>query len=130
MAINIDDLLRRAVESRASDLHLKVGNHPYLRVDGLLNALTDVPRITPEEMLSMAFSMMTNRQKQKFKETAELDMAYGVAGLGRFRVNVFQQRGNVGMVLRVIPDQDSHHRRARASAHPRRRSAKSSAAWS
>ena len=74
-----------------------------LRVDGLLNALSDVPRVTPEEMLSMAFSMMTNRQKQKFKETAELDMAYGVAGLGRFRVNVFQQRGNVGMVLRVIP---------------------------
>src|SRR3984885_3802554 len=103
MALNIDDLLRRAVENKASDLHLKVGNHPYLRVDGLLTPLTDVPRITPEEMLSMAFSMMTNRQKQKFKETAELDMAYGVAGLGRFRVNVFQQRGNVGMVLRVIP---------------------------
>jgi twitching motility protein PilT len=103
MATSIDDLLRRAVESKASDLHLKVGNHPYLRVDGLITALSDVPRITPEEMLSMAFSMMTNRQKQKFKETAELDMAYGVAGLGRFRVNVFQQRGNVGMVLRVIP---------------------------
>src|SRR2546425_671126 len=103
MSLNIDDLLRRAVESKASDLHLKVGNHPYLRVDGVLNPLTDVSRITPEEMLSMAFSMMTNRQKQKFKETAELDMAYGVAGLGRFRVNVFQQRGNVGMVLRVIP---------------------------
>ena len=103
MAVAIDDLLRRAVESKASDLHLKVGNHPYLRVDGILQPLADVPRITPEEMLSMAFSMMTNRQKQKFKETAELDMAYGVAGLGRFRVNVFQQRGNVGMVLRVIP---------------------------
>src|SRR6202023_604462 len=103
MSLSIDDLLRRAVENKASDLHLKVGNHPYLRVDGLLNPLTDVARITPEEMLSMAFSMMTNRQKQKFKETAELDMAYGVAGLGRFRVNVFQQRGNVGMVLRVIP---------------------------
>lgn len=54
-------------------------------------------------MLSMAFSIMTNRQKQKFKETAELDIAYGVAGLGRFRVSIFQQRGNVGMVLRVIP---------------------------
>jgi twitching motility protein PilT len=103
MGINIDDLLRRAVDKRASDLHLKVGNHPYLRVDGSLNGLSDIPRVTPEEMLSMAFSMMTNRQKQKFKETAELDMAYGVAGLGRFRVNVFQQRGNVGMVLRVIP---------------------------
>src|SRR6184192_3410726 len=103
MAINIDDLLRRAVESKASDLHLKVGNHPYLRIESIFSPLTDVPRVTPEEMLSMAFSMMTNRQKQKFKETAELDMAYGVAGLGRFRVNVFQQRGNVGMVLRVIP---------------------------
>jgi len=103
MAVNIDDLLRRAVEQKASDLHLKVGNHPYVRVDGALIPQTDVTRVTPEEMLSMAFSMMTNRQKQKFKETAELDMAYGVAGLGRFRVNVFQQRGNVGMVLRVIP---------------------------
>src|SRR5258708_18785724 len=103
MSITVDDLLRRAVESKASDLHLKVGNHPYLRVDGLLTPLTDVVRITPEEMLSMAFSMMTNRQKQKFKETAELDMAYGVAGLGRFRVNGFQQRRNVGLVVRVIP---------------------------
>jgi len=81
-AVSIDDLLRRAVENKASDLHLKVGNHPYLRVDGLLAPVTDVPRITPEEMLSMAFSMMTNRQKQKFKETAELDMAYGVAAWG------------------------------------------------
>jgi len=103
MAISIDDLLRRAVENKSSDLHLKSAINPYLRVDGLLAPMTDVPRVTPEEMLSMAFSMMTNRQKQKFKETAELDMAYGVAGLGRFRVNVFQQRGNVGMVLRVIP---------------------------
>src|SRR5882762_2618721 len=50
MAVSIDDLLRRAVENKASDLHLKVGNHPYLRVDGLLAPLTDVPRITPEEM--------------------------------------------------------------------------------
>jgi len=101
--MNIDDLLRLAIESKASDLHLKVGNHPYLRIDGHLAALSDKPRVSPEDMLSMAFSMMTNRQKQKFKETAELDMAYGVAGLGRFRVNIFQQRGNVGMVLRVIP---------------------------
>jgi len=101
--MNIDDLLRIAVERKASDLHLKVGNYPYLRIEGRLAPLTDQPRITPEDMLSMAFSIMTNRQKQKFKETAELDMAYGVAGLGRFRVNIFQQRGNVGMVLRVIP---------------------------
>src|SRR3984957_1447164 len=101
--LNIDTLLRTACESKGSDLHLKVGNYPYIRVDGELRALSQYTRVSPEEMLSMAFSMMTNRQKQKFKENAELDMAYGVAGLGRFRVNVFQQRGNVGMVLRVIP---------------------------
>ena len=101
--MNIDDLLRVACESKASDLHCKVGNYPYIRVDGELASLTQFPRISSEDMLNMAFSMMTNRQKQKFKEETELDMAYGVAGLGRFRVNVFQQRGNVGMVLRVIP---------------------------
>src|ERR1700741_2094346 len=101
--MNIDDLLRIATERRASDLHLKVGNYPHLRIDGELVPLTDQPRISAEDMLNMAFSMMSARQKQKFKESAELDMAYGVAGLGRFRGNVFQQRGNVGMVLRVIP---------------------------
>ena len=101
--MHIDDLLRIAMERKASDLHLKVGNYPHCRVDGELLPITDQPRISPEDMLNMAFSMMTNRQKQKFKESAELDMAYGVAGLGRFRVNVFQQRGNVGLVLRVIP---------------------------
>src|SRR5919109_1700650 len=102
-AMNIDDLLRIAMERRASDLHLKVGNYPHLRVDGELSPLTDQPRVSAEDMLTMAFSMMSARQKQKFKETTEIDMAYGVAGLGRFRVNVFQQRGNVGLVLRVIP---------------------------
>ena len=101
--MNIDDLLRVAVERKASDLHLKVGNFPYLRVDGSLVALGEVKRLSAEDMLNMAFSMMSNRQKQKFKESAELDLAYGVAGLGRFRVNVFQQRGNVGLVLRVVP---------------------------
>jgi twitching motility protein PilT len=101
--MNVDDLLRIAMERRASDLHLKVGNYPHLRVDGDLVPLTDQPRVSAEDMLTMAFSMMSARQKQKFKETTEIDMAYGVAGLGRFRVNVFQQRGNVGLVLRVIP---------------------------
>jgi len=101
--LNIDTLLRTACENKASDLHLKVGNYPYVRVDGELRPLNQYSRISSEDMLNMAFSLMTNRQKQKFKENTELDMAYGVAGLGRFRVNVFQQRGNVGMVLRVIP---------------------------
>src|ERR1700678_3697392 len=101
--MHIDDLLRIATERRASDFHLKVGNYPHPRIDGELAPLTDQPRVSAEDMLNMAFSMMSARQKQKFKETTEIDMAYGVAGLGRFRVNVFQQRGNVGLVLRVIP---------------------------
>src|SRR5258707_6871304 len=104
--MNIDDLLSIAMERRASDLRLKVGNYPHLRIDGDLVPLTDQPRISAEDMLTMAFSMMSARQKQKFKETAEIDMAYGVAGLGRFRVNVFQQRGNVGLGLPVISTQN------------------------
>ena len=101
--MNIDELLRSACETKASDLHLKVGNYPYIRVDGDLQPMSQYQRVSSEDMLNMAFSIMTNRQKQKFKESTDLDMAYGVAGLGRFRVNVFQQRGNVGMVFRVIP---------------------------
>jgi twitching motility protein PilT len=98
----IEDLLRKAFEMNASDLHVKVGNYPHLRISGDLQALTDFPRITPELMLEMAFSIMTNRQKQTFKEKAELDMSYGLSGVGRFRVNVFQQRGQVGMAFRTI----------------------------
>ena len=102
-SVTIDTLLRTACENKASDLHLKVGNFPYIRVDGELQPLTQYPRISPEDMLDFAFSIMTDRQKEKFKENTELDLPYGVPGLARFRVNVFQQRGNVGMVLRVIP---------------------------
>ncbi len=103
MSTNIDDLLKIACERKASDLHLKVGNYPYVRVDGELVPLIETKRLTAEDTLGIALGMMTNRQKQKFKENAELDMAYGVAGLGRFRCNFFQQRGSIAIVLRVIP---------------------------
>jgi twitching motility protein PilT len=92
--MNIDDLLRIAMERRASDLHLKVGNYPHLRIDGDLTPLTDQPRVSAEDMLTMAFSMMSARQKQKFKETTEIDMAYGVAGpLPCERLPAARQRG-------------------------------------
>jgi len=67
--------------------------------------MTELKRLAAEDMLNMAFSMMTNRQKQKFKESAELDLAYGVAGLGRFRVNVFQQRGTFALAMRYVKTQ-------------------------
>jgi twitching motility protein PilT len=101
--MNINDLLKIAVERKASDLHLKVGSHPVIRVDGDLMSLSELKRLMQEDTIAMAFSIMNARQKQRFKEEFELDIAYSVPGLGRFRCNVFQQRGAVGLVLRVIP---------------------------
>ncbi len=103
--MNIDDLLKIAVERNSSDLHLKVGNHPILRINGILNPLYELKRLMQEDTIAMAYSIMNTFQKEKFKKDHEIDMAYSVPGLGRFRCNVFQQRGAVGMVLRVIPTQ-------------------------
>ena len=96
--MNLNDLLKITFERRASDLHIKVGVPPILRIDGRLVPLETEKRLTQEDALTIAFGIMNNTQKTKFKEKNELDMAYGVPGLGRFRVNVFQQRGSVGMV--------------------------------
>ena len=104
MPVKIDELLRVAAAFGASDLHCKAGSQPFMRIGGELRPISTAPRLTQEDTLDMAFSMMSNRQKQRFKEVSEADIAYGVSGLGRFRANVFQQRGSVGMVLRVIPD--------------------------
>ena len=104
MAVKIDDLLRIACGHSASDLHLKVGAFPVMRIGGELHPVENAPRLKPEDTLDMAFSMMSNRQKQRFKEVSEVDIGYGVSGLGRFRANIFQQRGTVSIVLRVIPD--------------------------
>jgi len=101
--MNINDLLKMAIERKASDLHLKVGSHPVLRIDGELTSLGELKRLMQEDTIAMAFSIMNARQKQRFKEDLELDIAYSVPGLGRFRCNVFQQRGAVGLVMRVIP---------------------------
>ncbi len=93
-----------AMSFGASDLHLRAGSFPVIRVTGELKPLTGVSRLTQDETLEMAFSMMSNRQKQHFKEAYEVDIGYGVSGLGRFRVNIFQQRNSIGIVARVISD--------------------------
>src|SRR5947208_11383120 len=105
MPLKIDDLLITASVHLASDLHLKAGSFPIMRIGGELYPVADAPRLVPEDTLDMAFSMMSNRQKQKLKEVSEVDIAYSAKGLGRFRANIFQQRGTVSIVLRVIPDQ-------------------------
>ncbi|MBA2526638.1 MAG: type IV pilus twitching motility protein PilT [Pyrinomonadaceae bacterium] len=104
MPVKIDDLLRTATSQGASDLHLKVGAFPMMRIGGELHPVGDAPRMKPEDTLDMAFAMMTSRQKQRFKDVSECDIGYGVNGVGRFRANIFQQRGTVSVVLRVIPD--------------------------
>lgn len=111
MISKIDELLKVAVGQGASDLHLKVGAFPVMRIGGELHPMADAPRLKPEDTLDMAFSIMSNRQKQRFKEVNEVDIGYGLAGSGRFRANIFQQRGTVSIVLRVIPDQ------TRSTAH-------------
>jgi twitching motility protein PilT len=101
--MHINDVLKVAVERKASDIHIKVGAHPVLRIDGRLQVLSEFKRLMQEDTIAMAFSMMSSRQKERFKQHLETDIAYSVPGLGRFRCNIFQQRGSVGLVLRLIP---------------------------
>jgi twitching motility protein PilT len=101
--MQINDLLKMAVEAGASDLHLKVGSYPMMRIHGMLVPASEDRRLTHEDTVTMAAAVMSTAQRQKFKEAQEVDLAYSIAGLGRFRCNVFQQRGTIGLVLRVIP---------------------------
>jgi twitching motility protein PilT len=103
MSSGIDQLLTIACSKGASDLHIKAGSFPFIRVNGDLQPMVEAQRLSAEDTLNMAFSIMNNRQKQRFSEVSEIDIAYALSGLGRFRCNIFQQRGSVGMVLRVIP---------------------------
>ena len=101
--MHVNDLLKIAVERGASDLHLKVGSLPMMRIRGTLSPATTDKRLDHDDLVAMTTAVMSTALKQKFKETQEVDLAYSVPGLGRFRCNIFQQRGTIGMVLRVIP---------------------------
>ena len=100
--MDIDTLLTEAVARQASDLHLTVGIPPMLRIWGKLEPM-DYPALTAEETFQLAYSMLNTFQKQKFEKTWELDLSYGIETVGRFRVNVYRQRGSVGVACRVIP---------------------------
>jgi len=101
--MDINEVLKIAVKQGASDIHLKVGLPPVFRIDGSLYPLKNAPRLTPDEIAKIAEGIMNKKQTERFREINEVDLAYGVPGLGRFRVNVFQQRGTMGVVLRSIP---------------------------
>lgn len=101
--MEISELLRTAVAQGASDLHIKVGSPPIIRVNGELMPMTAEKKLLQEDALKIAFSVMSPGQREIFKKKNDLDLAYSIPGLGRFRCNVFIQRGAVGIVFRVIP---------------------------
>jgi twitching motility protein PilT len=101
--MNLVDLLKTTLELKGSDLHLSIGSPPQVRVDGHLRRL-EQPVLTPDTVKSLCYSVLTDAQKKKFEETWELDLAFGLRGVGRFRCNVFNQKGAVGAVYRLIPE--------------------------
>ncbi len=101
--MDINALLKKTFKLGASDLHVKVGSHPIVRVHGDLRLLTEENKISQEDAIKLAFTVMSPGQREVFKKKNDLDLAYSVPGLGRFRCNIFIQRGTIGMVFRVIP---------------------------
>jgi twitching motility protein PilT len=103
-AIHIDELLAEMLDMGASDLHLTAGSPPQVRVDGSLRKLDGFGRLMPPELRTMVYSILTSQQREQLEERLELDCSHSLAGRARFRVNVYQQRGSVGAVLRAIPN--------------------------
>lgn len=98
--MTLDELLSTMVSRRASDIHLQAGSPPMGRVDGLLVPFGAVP-LGPADTSALAQAILTPEQWEDFEYRQELDTAYSVPGLGRFRCNIFRQRGAVGLVMRV-----------------------------
>ena len=101
VAARFSNWLKATVESSGSDLHIKVGGPPAIRVSGELDRL-DEPPLRPEETQEIALSIIPEERKERFEEFGEVDFAHSEPGIGRFRVNVFRQRGSVSMVLRTL----------------------------
>ncbi len=101
--MELNNILAMAVKFKASDVHIKAGLPPVYRIDGILRPLPNAARLTPEAIRKMAFAMLTEQQREEFESKHELDLAYGLHGVGRFRVNMFTQRGSISAVLRTIP---------------------------
>ncbi|MEK7823385.1 MAG: PilT/PilU family type 4a pilus ATPase [Nitrospirota bacterium] len=103
MSVDINELLKKAVQMGASDLHVKVGSVPIIRLDGELTTLSGEKRLTLEDTTNIASTIMNEAQKEAFKKKNEIDISYSIPGFGRFRCNTFVQRGTIGIVFRVIP---------------------------
>jgi len=100
--LNMNDLLLLMMEKKASDLHITAGTPPVLRIDGQMIP-TNYEKLTPDVCQRLIYSLLTDAQKEKFEATNELDLSFGIKGVGRVRMNVFRQRGAVAAALRSIP---------------------------
>jgi twitching motility protein PilT len=103
MPFDLNEILKVALKGGASDIHLKSGLPPMFRINGALVPVKNHERLAPQDIQRVVFGIMNPVQKARFEEARECDLAYGIPGLGRFRVNAFQQRGTLGVVFRVIP---------------------------
>jgi twitching motility protein PilT len=101
---SIDDLLEQMVARGASDLHLSVGSQPAIRVHGHIERLEDFEKLMPEDTQQLLYQILSSEQQKNFEIKRQLDFAYGVPGLARFRVNVYFQRGSLGGAFRLIPE--------------------------
>src|SRR5688572_31969137 len=101
---SLPELLRKVVELEGSDLHITTNTPPQIRVHGHLQR-TEGAEMTPAETKQLCYSVLTDAQKKRFEETLELDFSFGIKGLARFRCNMFNQRGAVAAVYRLIPEQ-------------------------
>src|SRR4249919_1238757 len=99
----LPELLQTLVENNGSDLHITTDTPPQIRVHGHMKRL-DLPPLGPADTKSLAYSVLTDQQKKRFEEALELDFSFGIRGLARFRCNVFNQRGAVAAVYRLIPE--------------------------
>lgn len=103
MSVDINELLKKAVQVGASDLHIKAGSVPIIRLHGELTTLSGEKRLTLEDTANIASAIMNEAQQEAFKKKNEIDISHSIPGFGRFRCNTFVQRGTIGMVFRVIP---------------------------
>jgi twitching motility protein PilT len=102
--MTLPELLQKVVDMEGSDLHIATKTPPQIRVHGHLERL-DGPDLSPSDTKQLTYSIMSDSQKKRFEETLELDFSFGIQGVGRYRCNMFHQRGSVGAVYRLIPEQ-------------------------
>lgn len=102
--MELKDIAAKAAQARASDIFIKVGSPPAVRINGKINILSDeFPALTQEETENLVYSVMSHEQIGRFERRHELDLAFTIEGVARFRANMYQQRNTIGMVLRIIP---------------------------